>query len=86
MRARLRSVLLRVLIAAGLVGIMPTAQAQTHHHVGPTYLYPDPAVTPGVANPDSTRVNIDRTICNPSWSTLTAKHTVSRTTVIENGL
>jgi hypothetical protein len=79
MRARVRSALLCVLIAAGLVGITPATQAQTHHQVGPTYLYPDPATTPGAVNPDITPANISATICNPAWSTRTIRPPVSYT-------
>jgi len=37
--------------------------------VGPSYLYPAHATTPGLVNPDITQANIDQTICNPQWST-----------------
>jgi hypothetical protein len=47
------------------------AQLATEHvvRVGPSYLYPDRAVTPGLVNPDITQANIDQTICSPQWST-----------------
>ena len=32
-------------------------------------IYPDPARTPGAANPEITQDNIRETICNPRWST-----------------
>src|SRR5467141_630359 len=83
MRMRVRSALLCVLIAAGLVGTAPAAQAQTHHHVGPTYLYPDPVATPGVVNPDITQANISATICNPAWSTRTIRPPVSYTNTLK---
>ena len=83
MRMRVRSALLCVLIAAGLVGTAPAAQAQTHHHVGPTYLYPDPVATPGVVNPDITQANISATICNPTWSTRTIRPPVSYTNTLK---
>jgi len=37
--------------------------------MGPPDIYPDPAGTPGVANPDITPENVKDTICNPRWST-----------------
>jgi hypothetical protein len=37
--------------------------------LGPADIYPDPARTPGAANPDITQDNIQQTICNPRWST-----------------
>ena len=36
---------------------------------GPADIYPDPARTPGAANPHVTQRNIQDTICNPQWST-----------------
>ncbi|MGD0908508.1 MAG: hypothetical protein ABSA96_13065 [Candidatus Acidiferrales bacterium] len=38
-------------------------------HLGPADIYPDPARTPGAANPQITQDNIRETICNPRWST-----------------
>ena len=38
-------------------------------HVGPPDIYPDPARTPGVVNPEITQENIRVTICNPRWTT-----------------
>ena len=37
--------------------------------IGPSELYPDPAMTPGATNPDITQRNIQETICNRKWST-----------------
>ena len=37
--------------------------------IGPSELYPDPAMTPGATNPDITQRNIQETICNRQWST-----------------
>src|SRR5664279_893583 len=37
--------------------------------VGPADIYPDPALTPGAANPQITQGNIRDTICSPAWST-----------------
>lgn len=36
---------------------------------GPADIYPDPARTPGAANPEITQNNIRENICNPRWST-----------------
>ncbi len=36
--------------------------------VGPSYLYPDHATTPGVVNPDITQANIQQTICAIGWT------------------
>src|SRR2546428_1074430 len=54
------------------------ASAQPHR-AGPSYLYPDPATTPGVVNPDITQANIHETICNPQWSTKSIRPPVSYT-------
>src|ERR1035437_1543870 len=37
--------------------------------IGPVDLYPNPTLTPGVANPQVTQANIQNTICNRHWST-----------------
>ena len=47
--------------------------------VGPSYLYPNHAVAPGVVNPDITQVNIGQTICNSQWSTKSIRPPVSYT-------
>lgn len=36
---------------------------------GPPDIYPNAALTPGAIDPEITQTNIDRTICNPHWST-----------------
>ena len=36
--------------------------------VGPSYLYPDQAKTPGLVNPDITQANIRETICTGGWT------------------
>ena len=41
------------------------------HRIGPADIYPDPAKTPGAANPQVTQQNIKDSICNRHWS---AKH------------
>jgi hypothetical protein len=38
-------------------------------HIGPADIYPDPARTPGAADPDITPSNLDENICNPNWTT-----------------
>jgi hypothetical protein len=40
----------------------------TVNRVGPSYLYPDHATTPGVVNPDITQANIQQTICTRGWT------------------
>ena len=47
--------------------------------VGPSYLFPDPTLTPGALNPDITQANIHATICNPQWSTKSIRPTVTYT-------
>jgi hypothetical protein len=42
--------------------------AATVTSVGPSYLYPDHAVTPGMVNPDITQANIQGTICTRGWT------------------
>jgi hypothetical protein len=37
--------------------------------IGPADIYPDPARTPGAANPQVTQKNIQDNICNRQWST-----------------
>ena len=37
--------------------------------IGPSDIYPDPARTPGAANPQITQQNIKDTICSRHWST-----------------
>ena len=36
---------------------------------GPLSIYPDPTLTPGLANPAVTEASVGETICNPYWST-----------------
>jgi len=40
----------------------------TVNRVGPSYLYPDHATTPGVVNPHITQANIQQTICTRGWT------------------
>lgn len=52
-----------------LVHPSPAGIEAPQAHVGPADIYPDPARTPGAANPEITQDNIRETICNPRWST-----------------
>ena len=57
------------ILAAGIgvaLAVVPPAQVR---RIGPTDIYPDPAMTPGAANPHVTQQNIGDTICNRDWST-----------------
>ena len=60
---------LRPILLTAFVLTAGAAHAQSHDRVGPSYLYPNSATTPGMANPDITEDNIAQTICNPKWST-----------------
>ena len=44
------------------------APGQAAPRVGPSYLYPDPAITSGVPNPDVTQATIQQTICVSHWT------------------
>jgi len=66
-----RRCILLAILAAGtgvLLADAPPAQAR-QHRIGPADIYPDPARTPGAANPQVTQRNIQDNICNPRWST-----------------
>jgi hypothetical protein len=52
-------------------------------HVGPNYLYPDHATTPGLVNPAITQATIHETICSPRWSTKTIRPPASYTTALK---
>ena len=47
--------------------------------VGPADIYPDPERTPSATNPDITQDNIEKTICNPRWSTKSIRPPASYT-------
>lgn len=51
-------------------GVIPAMaqNAPTAGHLGPAYLYPDPALTPGVTNPEVTPATIASTICTHGWT------------------
>src|SRR6266571_5697947 len=66
------------LLLAGFALSAGDASAQPHR-AGPSYLYPDPATTPGVVNPDITQANVHETICNYQWSTKSIRPPVSYT-------
>src|SRR2546425_9696947 len=67
----------RAFLAVALIVATVVGTASAGHHgahvlvaprqpaprVGPSYLYPDPAITPGVPNPHVTQANIQQTIC-----------------------
>src|ERR1700694_5675664 len=57
--------------------------AATVARVGPSYLYPNPKVTPGMVNPDITQATIAQTICNPQWSTKTIRPPVTYTNTLK---
>ena len=62
----------RVLFAAVATGIgmvLAGAPPAQPHRIGPADIYPDPAITPGAANPQVTQQNIKDNICNRHWST-----------------
>ena len=62
----------RVLFAAVATGIgmvLAGAPPAQPHRIGPADIYPDPAITPGAANPQVTQQNIKDNICNRRWST-----------------
>lgn len=57
--------------------------AATVTRVGPSYLYPDHATTPGLVNPDITQANIDKTICHPQGSTKSIRPAVGYTNTLK---
>jgi hypothetical protein len=48
--------------------------------VGPSYLYPDHAIAPGLVNPAIAQANIHQTICSPTWSTKSIRPPATYTT------
>jgi len=66
-----------------LLALLSCDPAWAQHRVGPKYLYPDPTVTPGVANQDITQAKIDQTICNPNWSTKIIRPPASYTNTLK---
>src|SRR5260370_21279560 len=59
------------------------APGESGPRVGPSYLYPDPTLTPGVTNPDITQASIHQTICNPQWSTKSIRPPVAYTNTLK---
>jgi len=76
---RHRTIAAALLTTNLLVLPLAVTSQPTVHHVGPSYLYPDPTQTPGAVNPDITQTNIRDTICNPMWSTKTIRPPVAYT-------
>jgi hypothetical protein len=85
-----------LIVAIALVGIFLTIELQKKpfsapapstvggiHKAGPSWLYPDPILTPGFTNPDITQANIELTICNPDWSTKGIRPSSSYTTKLK---
>lgn len=77
-RSQQRAVVILIVV---MIAVAYQAYRQSHSHpanyrsgfsgarLGPADIYPDPARTPGAANPDITQDNIQQNICNPRWST-----------------
>ena len=57
------------LFAAGIGMVLAHVPPVQPRRIGPAEIYPDPARTPGAANPQVTQRNIKDNICNPQWST-----------------
>jgi hypothetical protein len=73
----------RAIVASALLALVSApVSAQPAHHVGPSYLYPDAAVTPSVVNPKVTQANITTTICQQGW-TATIRPPVSYTNTLK---
>jgi hypothetical protein len=58
---------------------LPGWAESSETRIGPADIYPDPARTPGAANPNITQDNIQDTICNPRWSTRSIRPAASYT-------
>jgi hypothetical protein len=57
------------IFAAGIGMVLAHVPPAQPRRIGPAEIYPDPARTPGAANPQVTQRNIKDNICNPQWST-----------------
>jgi hypothetical protein len=57
------------IVAAGIGMLLAHLSPAQHSRIGPANIYPNPARTPGAANPQVTQGNIQDNICNPQWST-----------------
>lgn len=60
-----------------------TENPPTPTRLGPPEIYPDPAMTPGVADPDITQDNISENVCNPNWTTAQIRPPTSYTTPLK---
>jgi len=61
--------LLLAIFAAGIGMLLARVPPAQSSRVVPADIYPDPARTPGAANPQVTQQNIRDNICNPRWNT-----------------
>jgi hypothetical protein len=57
------------ILAFGIGLLLAHAPPAQPHRLAPAEIYPDPAITPGAANPQVTQRNIGDTICNRHWRT-----------------
>jgi hypothetical protein len=64
---RVRVVL--AVLGAGIGMVLAGVPPAQPRRIGPADIYPDPARTPGAANPQVTQRNIGDTICSRRWST-----------------
>jgi hypothetical protein len=77
------------MIGPSAPGIPPASPAAAHATTskepvpGFAFLYPNPDMTPGVANPDITQDNVGDNICNASWSTKSIRPPASYTTPLK---
>jgi hypothetical protein len=65
----MRTRILLAILAAGIGMLWAGVPPVQPHRIGPADIYPDPAITPGAANPEVTQQNIQDNICNRQWST-----------------
>jgi hypothetical protein len=66
----MRTRILFAILAAAIGIVFAAVPPAQPHRIGPAEIYPDPAMTPGAANPQVTQRNIGDTICNRRWSTV----------------
>jgi hypothetical protein len=85
---RIFLVLCAVVVAGGCAGgrvphtATKAAPAQVARE-GPAEAYPDPATTPGIANPEITQDNIAETICSKFWRTSSVRPPSTYTTKLK---
>jgi hypothetical protein len=77
-----RQILFAITATVICVLLVPGARAQSSR-VGPADIYPDPARTPGAANPDVTQQNIGDNICSRKWSTKSIRPTEEYTSKLK---